>query len=151
MKLYAPLLGEHRQGRNRLLLVLGAVFLPAIALAPADGMALTLPHGLAVTRIEMTFANGRPDITVPKNSPPPQVYARHDVQGAGVLDALWMVDGRILAHVAQPVMGGTRLVFTGPRQPALPTYEPGPHTVTLQIRPPQGVAQPPQVKYYVTG
>ncbi len=150
MKLYAPLPDENRQGRYRLPLALGAVLLSAIALAPADGMSLTRQQGLSVTRIELAFANGRPDITVPKNSPPPQVYARVDVQGTGVFDALWVVDGRVLAHVAQAVAGGTRLVLAGPRQPALPTYEPGPHTVTLQIRSPQGAAQVPKVRYYVT-
>ncbi len=150
MKTYAPLLGENRQGRHRLSLVLVAILLSAIALAPADGTAQTPQPGLSVTRIELRFANGRPDITVPKNSPPPQVYARVDVQGSGVFDALWMVDGRILGHVAQAVAGGS-LVLVSPRQPALPTYEPGPHTVTLQIRSPQGVAHAPQVRYYVTG
>jgi hypothetical protein len=105
---------------------------------------------LALVELELVFQNGRPDVTVPRNFPGLRVHARAGFHGSGLFDAFWVVDGRILAPVTEPVMFGEVLLFSSPRQPALPTFEPGLHTVTLQVRSPRVAGRLPSISYFVT-
>ncbi len=122
------------------------------AAGPASTWAAHAPEGpsFALTRLELLFQNGRPDITVPKNFPGLRVYARASFEGTGLFDALWVVDGRILAQVTEPVLFGDVLLFATPRQPTLPTFEPGIHRVTLQVRTPMTAGRIPSITYFVT-
>ena len=61
-------------------------------------------QAFALTQIEMVFDNGRPDATVPKNYPGLRAYAAVGFQGAGLFQAFWVVDGRILGAVTEYVI-----------------------------------------------
>jgi hypothetical protein len=141
--------GRH-PGRRRLAGVLAA--LAAACLLPAGTFAASPPPPVfAVIQMELLFQNGRPDITVPRNFPGLRAYARATFRGTGLLEAFWMVDDRILADVSEPVMFGESLLFASPQQPPLPTFEPGLHRVTLQLRNPPGPGRVvPTIAYFVT-
>ncbi len=137
---------------------LGAALLACLA-APADTPAASTPapQAFAVVQIELVFQNGRGDITVPRNYPGLRVHGRIRFRGAGVFDAFWVVDGRILAQITDHVMFGDVMWIATPwpsppgaRHPFLPTFEPGPHTVTLQVRSPQVETRIPAITYFVT-
>ena len=138
------------QGRSALLWVAAAGLCASLA-AGAGAQAASSPSDqFVLTQMELLFQTGRPDITVPKNFPGLRVYARATFQGSGLFDALWVVDGRIIGVVTEPVMFGETLLFATPRQPPVPTYEPGIHRVTLQVRTPQVAGRIPAITYFVT-
>ncbi len=117
--------------------------------APPPAWAAT-SSAFVLSEVELLFQTGRPDITVPKNFPALRVYARATFQGSGLFDALWVVDGRIIGVVTEAVMFGETLLFATPRQPPVPTYEPGIHRVTLQVRTPQVAGRIAAITYFVT-
>lgn len=130
---------------------LAAAALCVVLSAGAGAHAASGPsEQFALTHLELLFQNGRPDITVPKNFPGLRVYARATFQGSGLFDALWVVDGRIIGVVTEAVMFGETLLFATPRQPPVPTYEPGIHRVTIQVRTPQVAGRIPTITYFVT-
>ncbi len=130
--------------------IMAAALLASLAAGPGPEAASGPSDQFTVTHVELLFQNGRPDITVPKNFPALRVYARATFQGSGLFDALWVVDGRIIGVVTESVMFGETLLFATPRQPAVPTYEPGIHRVTIQVRTPQVAGRIPAITYFVT-
>ena len=130
---------------------LAAAALGAALAAGTGAQAASGPSDqFVLTQVELLFQNGRPDITVPKSFPGLRVYARATFQGSGLFDALWVVDGRIIGVVTESVMFGETLLFATPRQPPVPTYEPGIHRVTLQVRTPHVAGRIQAITYFVT-
>ncbi len=115
------------------------------ALPPVQGGVTTGP--LRIERVEIVFPNGFGSITVPKGS---RLTARAVIRcsGNGAFRADWVVDGRAVETITRTVAYGTTFEVTTSRD-ALPTFEPGPHTVTLLIREPEPGFDLPVVRYFV--
>ncbi len=105
---------------------------------------------LKMTRIELNFSNHRGDITVPMHSKIlPYAIIRFD--GNGSFQAVWEVDGRALETIAVNVaFGKTLTLHTGPGT-TFPTFEPGPHSLTLKVKQPIPKFKIPVIQYFVTG
>lgn len=102
---------------------------------------------LAVRRVELTFGSGRAEVTARRDE---RVGARAVIRfaGSGPFDAVWVVDGRPVETVALLItFGDTLTLETGA---PLPTFEPGPHAVTLRIHAPAGAPPAPSITYVVT-
>lgn len=105
---------------------------------------------LKITRIELNFSNNRGEITVPINSRlRPYAVIRFD--GNGLFRAAWEVDGRKLEEVAIPVTFGNTLTLYIREGTVLPTFEPGPHRLTLKVYEPLTNFEIPFITYFVTG
>jgi len=52
----------------------------------------------------LVFDNGRPDVMVPRNHPGLRAYAAVGFQGAGMFQAFWVADGRILGAATEYAM-----------------------------------------------
>lgn len=102
---------------------------------------------LAVRRVELTFGSGRPEATVRREE---RVGARAVIRfaGSGPFDAAWVVDGRPVETVALMITFGDTLTLE--TAAPLPTFEPGPHAVTLRIHAPAGAPPAPSITYLVT-
>jgi hypothetical protein len=103
---------------------------------------------LQVKRVELLFPNNRGDITVPINSKL-SVKAIVQFNGNGLFRATWEVDGRVLENVAINVSYGDTLELVAKKTTVLPTFEPGPHRVTLKIEQPKTSFVVPTVNYFV--
>ncbi len=105
---------------------------------------------LELTRIEMNFSNGRGDITVPMNSSL-GAYAVIRSNGNGLFRAAWEVDGRPLEELAFNMSFGSTLTVRTGQGTILPTFEPGPHRLSLKVREPVPAFSVPVIEYFVTG
>ncbi len=113
-----------------------------------SGGATTGP--LKIKRIEIGFQNQRGEITVPMNSKL-KAYAVIKFDGNGLFRATWMVDGRVLEEIAITVSYGDTLTIWTSSSTIIPTFEPGPHTLTLKIKEPKPSFKVPVIRYFVTG
>lgn len=104
---------------------------------------------LALNRVELVFDNGRGNITVPLNGIV-RAKAFINYTGNGVLNGAWVVDGRVIQQVNRTLTFGTDIVIETEDVPPLPTFDPGRHTVTLQIISPAVSFSIPVMEYYVT-
>lgn len=105
---------------------------------------------LKITRIELCFQNDRGEMAVPINSKL-RAYAVIRFDGNGLFRAAWEVDGRILEEMAfNVIFGKTLTLWTGPGV-VLPTFEPGPHRLTLIVEEPAPPFEIPTIQYFVTG
>ena len=104
---------------------------------------------LTIRRIELTFPDGRPQTTVARNSP---LTARAVVQfnGTGPFRAAWVVDGRSVELVTAMVTFGDTLTIESGAATVLPTFEPGPHELSLRIEEPKTTLPSPLIRYNVT-
>ncbi len=105
---------------------------------------------LKITRIELNFSNGRGEITVPMNSRM-RPYAIIRFDGNGLFRAVWEVDGRKLEDVAINITFGDTLTLRTRPDTILPTFEPGPHRLTLNVTEPAAGFDIPVITYFVTG
>jgi hypothetical protein len=104
---------------------------------------------LVLRRIELTFPDGRGEATVKRSDPALGAPAVIGFQGSGPLQATWVVDGRQLEPVSMMLsLGDTRTLRTSPSS-SLPTFEPGTHTVTLEIQQPAPALRAPTIRYTV--
>jgi len=105
---------------------------------------------LGLVRAELTFDNALGEATVARGEPLGACGTlRFD--GNGLLRAAWEVDGRTLEVVsAHVVFGNSVRVCTGAGT-VLPTFEPGPHQVTLRVQEPRPDFEIPTLRYFVTG
>ena len=122
--------------------VVGRVFVLKIA-TPATST-------LHITRMQLSFENGRPEITVPRNQQGLKARVEIRFDGSGLLQGYWEVDGRTLAYVNQNLVFGSSLSLTTPALPLLPTFEEGAHRVKFIITNPQQEIDFPVAIYYVT-
>ena len=105
---------------------------------------------LQITRIELTFANQQAEATVPQDA---RLHARAVIRtdGNGPLRATWLVDGRPLETVALNLSLGSTVTLQTGAGTRLPTFEPGPHSVTLRVQEPAPPFPVPVIRYFVTG
>ncbi len=136
-----------------LLLVLGC----AAGFSPAPhpthevlGSAGRTAGPLELSRVELSFAGGLGEATVSQGE---QLAAtallRFD--GNGQFRATWVVDGRVLGAVSFPVTFGSTVRLRTGAAVVLPTFEPGPHRVTLRVIEPALAFAVPSISYFVTG
>ena len=105
---------------------------------------------LRIRRAELYFNNHRSEITVPMHSKL-GAYAVLKTDGSGLLRTAWAVDGRILERMdINLTFGSTVTINTSPNT-ILPTFEPGPHRLELQILEPTPGFAVPGIRYFVTG
>ncbi len=109
----------------------------------------TTPGPLRVERLELVFDNGFGTITLPRDSRL-AATAILRYRGSGSLRAEWRVDGRPVELVNQIITHGSTLRLPLAPTTVLPTFEPGPHTVTLSILAPQVAFDLPAIHYFVT-
>ncbi|HHH35494.1 MAG TPA: hypothetical protein ENK48_01530 [Gammaproteobacteria bacterium] len=102
---------------------------------------------LRVERIEVAFADGRPDATVPRGAP---LSAQAEIRfsGNGVFRARWLLDGGVIAQETLQVTYGP--ILTLPLRAPLATFEPGRHRLVLEIIEPSTPLSPVEVFYFVT-
>ncbi len=103
-----------------------------------------------ITRLQLSFDNGRAETTVRRNQPGLKLMADIRFSGSGLLQGYWEVDGRILAQVNQHLVFGTSVTLSTPQAPALPTFVEGSHRVRLVITNPAIDFTLPEAIYFVT-
>lgn len=119
----------------------------AAATATVTGLLVTPAAELTLERVELSFANNRPEIVVRRDEAGLKARARLRHAGSGLLRASWEVDGRILAPpVTRHVLLGERVEL---ESPTLPTFEPGTHTVRLVVASPAPAVPLPAIIYLV--
>ncbi|NOY44491.1 MAG: hypothetical protein GXP50_03430 [Deltaproteobacteria bacterium] len=120
----------------------------------AEGVgASTTSPVVVVEHVELRFPNGTGRQTVAKDEPGLYAEALFRYQGNGTLRIQWIVDGRILVETVETLTFGTDLVTRSDKSGvSLPTFEPGPHTVTLTFDNGSGQApalEVPEITYFV--
>jgi hypothetical protein len=105
---------------------------------------------LTITRLQLSFDNGRAETTVKRNQPGLRVKADLRFDGSGLLRGYWEVDGRMLAAVNEHLVYGKSLQLTSPAVPFLPTFIEGSHRVRLVIAEPALDIAFPEAIYFVT-
>jgi len=105
---------------------------------------------LVITRMQLSFDNGRAETTVNRNQPGLRVNADLRFDGSGLLKGYWEVDGRLLAQVNQHLTYGKSIRLSSPAAPFLPTFVEGSHRVRLVITSPANEIPFPEAIYYVT-
>ncbi|MCK4502243.1 MAG: hypothetical protein KAU22_04355, partial [Desulfuromonadales bacterium] len=105
---------------------------------------------LTITRLQLSFANGRAETTINRNQPGLQVNADIRFVGSGLLEGYWQVDGQMLSRINQHLTYGESIRLTTPTVPFLPTFVEGSHRVKLIITNPTNSIVFPEAIYYVT-
>ena len=105
---------------------------------------------LTITRMQLSFDNGRAETTVSRNQPGLRAVADLRFNGTGLLKGYWEVDGRFLAPVNQHLTYGKSIRLTSPAVPFLPTFVEGTHRVRLVITNPENDIPFPEAIYFVT-
>ena len=104
----------------------------------------------SLRRVELTFENGRGEITIPKDFEKLKAIANVEFNGSGLLEATWEVDGRTLTIIREFLTFGSLVTITTPAIPPLPTFEPGLHRVAFRIISPPATFEIPTITYFVT-
>jgi len=122
---------------------------------PAEGVEVSIiimseaAADFEIKRMDLYFANRRPDITVGRNQKALKAYVDIRYVGTGLLQAFWEVDGRVLATVNQYMAFAGNATLMSPDIPALPTFEPGTHVVRFVITSPSPELTVPSIVYFV--
>ncbi len=103
---------------------------------------------LQISRVELLFQNDRGEIDVPSGS---KLSARAVINfnGNGLFQGQWLVDGMPVELVSIPVTFGNRLSLHTAPTTVLPTFDLGPHTVTLTVQSPSTMMTLPSITYHV--
>lgn len=103
---------------------------------------------LTVRSIELKFQNGLGDITLTsETSPQPEAIIKFD--GNGLFQAYWQVDGRDIEPIGINVTFGKTLKLRFSNIAQIPTFQPGPHHISLRITNPQTNLTSPVITYFV--
>lgn len=99
---------------------------------------------------EIRFENGKHYQIVPKKSKNIRAVLRMKMQGTGIVSGHWLVDGNPFEFFSEVAsQGDIKEIYTR-RIPGLPTFDPGIHTVTLQLTRPENILVTfPVLKYFV--
>jgi len=122
---------------------------------PAEGVEVSIiimseaASDFEIKRMDLYFANRRPDITVGRNQKDLKAYVDIRYVGTGLLQAFWEVDGRVLATVNQHMTFAGNATLVSPDIPALPTFDPGTHVVRFVITSPSPELTVPSIVYFV--
>jgi hypothetical protein len=119
-----------------------------------------------ISYLALRWAEGTTDVSVPRDAPGLAAYADLKIEGTGILQAQWLVDGRPFRSFSLP-LGFAQRFTLGSGSPAplqgfgpgalpsglesgLPTNLPGEHLVTLQILGQTLGFEVPVLRYFVT-
>lgn len=103
-----------------------------------------------IKRIETVFDTGRPEVTLFRNQPAPELSTIINYSGTGFIKGYWEVDGIKKHHFFKQLSVGPQEVITYPSMPGLSTFKPGSHVVRFVITEPLLDIPFPRVVYYVT-
>lgn len=103
-----------------------------------------------IKRIETTFENGEPQVTLQRNEPAPGLSAKITFSGSGLLKGYWEVDGDKGQHFFKHLSIGPETIIQYPKTPTLKTFIPGSHIVRFVITEPTLDIAFPKLVYYVT-
>jgi len=118
------------------------------------GFFVSIPYADAAftaDRITLYFNNNRPETTVDRNTKNLQAFADIRYSGTGLLEGDWKVDGRVIGHISQHVVGNRRTVtIRTPEGSPLPTFTEGTHIVQFILTSPRIAFSLPSIVYFVT-
>jgi hypothetical protein len=99
---------------------------------------------------EITLDNGKYYKVVPKNSKNIRAQLRMKMRGTGSVSGYWIVDNQPYEFFNETVFQGEiKTIFTR-EIPGLPVFDPGMHTVSMQLTRPEGeTAFFPTLRYFV--
>lgn len=103
-----------------------------------------------IKRMETQFENGRPEITIQRKEPVPDLYTKINFSGSGFLKGYWEVDGAKRNYVFKQLSIGPEVVLQYPGFPSLPSFTPGSHIVRFVITEPSLDINFPKAVYFVT-
>jgi PKD repeat protein len=99
---------------------------------------------------ELTLDNGKYYKVVPKNSRNIRARLRMKMRGTGIVSGYWIVDGQPYQFFTETVYQGQIKMILTPEVPGLPAFDPGMHTITLQLtRPANEAVVFPTLRYFV--
>ncbi|MCU0235513.1 MAG: PKD domain-containing protein [Acidobacteria bacterium] len=98
---------------------------------------------------EITLDNGKYYKVVPKKSKNIRAQLRMKMRGTGIVTGYWMVDGQPYQFFNETVYQGQIRTILTPEVPGLPVFDPGMHTVTVQLTRPAGEVVFPLLRYFV--
>ncbi len=99
---------------------------------------------------EIALDNGKYYKVVPKNSKAIRAQLRMKMCGTGIVSGFWIVDGQPFHFFNETAyQGQVKTIFT-PEVPGLPVFDPGMHTITVQLtRPENEQVLFPTLRYFV--
>jgi len=103
-----------------------------------------------IKRIETKFENNRPEITIKRREPVPDLFVKINFSGSGLLKGYWEVDGFRRNSFFKQLSIGPETIIKYPGTPPLPSFTPGSHIVRLVITQPSLDINFPKAVYYVT-
>jgi PKD repeat protein len=99
---------------------------------------------------ELTLDNGKYYKVVPKNSKNIKAQLKMKMRGTGIVSGYWIVDSQPYQFFNETVYQGQLKTIFIPEIPGLPVFDPGMHTITVQLTRPEaeGVVFP-TLRYFV--
>lgn len=111
---------------------------------------LGISDSVALQVAEITLDNGKYYQVVPRNSKAIRARLKLKMRGTGIVSGYWIVDGQPSYFFSETAYQGQVKTIPTPEIPGLPTFDPGMHTITLQLtRPALDVAVFPTLRYFV--
>lgn len=111
---------------------------------------LGISDSLALEIAEITLDNGKYYQVVPRNSKAVRAQLKMKMRGTGIVSGYWIVDGQPSYFFNETAYQGQVKTLPTPEVPGLPTFDPGMHTITLQLtRPALDMAVFPTLRYFV--
>ena len=111
---------------------------------------LGISDSLALEVAEITLDNGKYYQVVPRNSKAIRARLKMKMRGTGIVSGYWIVDGQPSYFFNETAYQGQVKTIPTPEVPGLPTFDPGMHTITLQLtRPALDMAVFPTLRYFV--
>jgi PKD repeat protein len=98
---------------------------------------------------EITLDNGKYYKVVPKNSKDIRAQLKMKMRGTGIVSGYWIVDGQPYQFFNETVYQGQIKIIITPEVPGLPVFDPGMHTVTVQLTRPADEVIFPTMRYFV--
>jgi len=89
---------------------------------------------------EISLDNGKYYKVIPKNSRNIRAQLKMKMRGTGIVSGYWIVDGQPYQFFNEMVYQGQIKTILTPEIPGLPAFDPGMHTVTVQLTRPAGEA-----------
>lgn len=98
---------------------------------------------------EITLDNGKYYKVVPKKSKNIRALLKMKMRGTGIVSGYWIVDGQPYQFFNETVYQGQIKTIITPEVPGLPVFDPGMHTVTVQLTRPADEVVFPTLRYFV--
>ena len=99
---------------------------------------------------EITLDNGKYYKVVPRHSKNLRAQLKMKMRGTGIVSGYWIVDGQPYQFFNETVYQGQIKTILIPDVPGLPVFDPGMHTITMQLTRPQNEAAVfPTLRYFV--